>query len=103
MVATAARIRFAADVESLKPLAQVPSQMRQIGAVAESRAETSIGSLQDVFNPGKAFVCEQRTINPCLSGAARVHPLYHGSVLGSHETRGLGTGYTQRMERLDRI
>jgi hypothetical protein len=58
MVAAAARIRLAANVESLKALAEVPGQMRQIGAVTESRAEPSIRSLQHVFNPGKAFVCE---------------------------------------------
>ena len=103
VIAAAARIRFAADVESLEALAQILSQVRQIRIVAEGRAEAAVGRFENILDAGKSFGREQRAIDARLSGAAGVHPLHHRSVLSSHESRGLSAGDAQRMESLERI
>ncbi len=51
VIAAATRIRLAADVESLKALSQILSQVRQIGMVTEGRAKAAVGGkLRDVVD-----------------------------------------------------
>jgi hypothetical protein len=94
MIAATAWVGFAPDVESLEAFSEILSQVRQIRIIAEGRAKAPVGGLEDIFDTGKTFGRKQCSINASLSGAAGMHPLYHGGMLRCHKAGGLGTGDT---------
>src|SRR5690554_219774 len=103
VVTAHAGIELQRNTQGLELLAQAGAERVEIEAVlraGESGAETTVGRFEHINDAGEAVLGQQRTIEAALRGAAGVHALDHGPILGRHQACCLSAGDTKGVHRL---